>query len=114
MKKIEHNFEMFRYMWRKYKQISKKRARLDSSSHHEESRKVSLTPAERAKAYRVRKRMRALDQPNTRVAAFALNRDDEIASATPMECSRSESVVKMVDLPEVYKSGQFVHRSNIH
>ena len=105
---------MFRCMWRKYKQISKKRARLDSSSHREESRKVPLTPAERAKAYRERKRLRALDQPNNSLAAFALNPDDEIAAATPMECSRSESYVKMVDLPEVYKSGQYVHRSNIH
>jgi len=114
VKKIGRNFEMFRYMWRKYKQISKKQARLDSSSHREECRKVPLTPAERATAYRVRKRMRALNQPNNSVAAFALNPDDEIAAATPMECSRSESDVKMVDLPEVYKSGQYVHRSNIH
>ena len=58
--------------------------------------------------------MRALNQPNTSVAAFALNHDDEIAAATPMVCSRSESDVKTVDLPEVYKSGQYVHRSNIH
>jgi len=49
--------------------------------------------------------MRALDQPNTSADAFALNPDDEIAAATPMECSRRESDVKMVDLPEVYKSG---------
>jgi len=75
---------------------------------------VPLTPAERAKSYRVRKRMRALDQPNTSVAAFALNPDDEIAAATPMECSRSDSDVEMVDLSEVYKCGQYVHRSNIH
>jgi len=54
---------MSRYMWRKYKQKSKKRARLDSS-HREESRKVPLTPTERAKAYRERKRLRALDQLN--------------------------------------------------
>ena len=35
-KKIGQNFEMSRYMWRKYKQKSKKRARLDST-HREES-----------------------------------------------------------------------------
>jgi hypothetical protein len=57
---------MSRYMWRKYKQKSKKRARLDSS-HREESRNVPLTPAERAKAYRERKRMRALDQLYRRI-----------------------------------------------
>jgi hypothetical protein len=57
---------MSRYMWRKCKQRSKKRARLDSS-HREESRKVPLTPAERAKAYRERKRLRALDQLNRRI-----------------------------------------------
>ena len=45
--------------------------------------------------------MRALDQPSTSSAAFALNPDDETAAATPMECSRSESDVKMVDLPVV-------------
>jgi len=82
VKKIRQNFEMSRNMWRKYKQISKKRARLDSSSHREESRKVPLTPAERAKAYRERKRMRALYQPSTSAAAFALNSDDETWSAT--------------------------------
>jgi len=49
---------------------SKKRTRLDSSSHRE-SRKVPLAPAEGAKAYRERKRMRALDQPSTSAAAFA-------------------------------------------
>jgi len=79
---------------------SKKRARLDSS-HLEEFRKVSLNPAERAKAYRERKRMLALDQPSTSAAAFSLNPVDETAAATPMECSRSESDVKMVVLPEV-------------
>jgi hypothetical protein len=36
VKKIGKNFEMFRYMWRKYKQKSTKRAQLDSS-HREES-----------------------------------------------------------------------------
>jgi len=90
---------MSRYMWRNYKKM-KKRTQLDSS-HLEESRKVPLTPAETAKAYRERKRMRALDQPSTSSAAFALNPDDETAAATPMECSRSESDVKMVDLPVV-------------
>jgi hypothetical protein len=45
---------MSRYMWRKYKQNSKKRARLDSSDR-EESRKVPLTPAERVEVYRERK-----------------------------------------------------------
>jgi hypothetical protein len=45
---------------------------------------------------------------------MALNPDDETAAAKQMECSRSESDVKMVDLPEVYKSGQCVHRANIH
>jgi hypothetical protein len=53
--KSERNFEMSRYMWRKYKQNSKKRAQLDSS-HREDSKRVSLTPAERAKAYRERKK----------------------------------------------------------
>jgi len=47
---------MSRYMWRKYRQKLKKWAQLDSS-HREESRKVPLTPAERSKAYRERKRM---------------------------------------------------------
>jgi hypothetical protein len=62
--KIGQNFEMSRYMWRKYKQTSQKWARLYMcSSHREESRKVPLTQAERAKAYRERKRMRALGQP---------------------------------------------------
>ena len=45
--------------------------------------------------------MRALDQPDTSAAAFALNRDDETTATTPMEFSRSESDVNMVDLPEV-------------
>jgi hypothetical protein len=58
--------------------------------------------------------MRVLDQPNNSAAVLALNPDDETAAATPMERSRSESDVKMVGLPEVYKSGQYVHRSNIH
>ena len=112
--KSRQNFEMSRYMLRKYKQKLKKRARLDSSSQREECRKVPLTPAERSKVYRERKQIRALDQPNTSAAAFALNRDDETTATTPIECSRSESYVKMVELPEVYKSGQYVHRSNIH
>jgi len=88
------------HMWRKYKQKSKKRVRLDSS-HREESRKVPLIPAERTKAYRERKRVRALDQPSASATAFALNPDDETVAVTPMECSRSESDIKMVDLPEV-------------
>jgi hypothetical protein len=45
---------MSRYLWRKYNQNSKKRSQLHSPTH-EESRKVPLTPAERAKAYRERK-----------------------------------------------------------
>jgi len=60
--KIGQNVEMSRYMCKMYKQKSKKRARL-ASSHLEESRKVRLTPAERAKAYRERKCLRALYQP---------------------------------------------------
>jgi hypothetical protein len=87
---------MSRYMWRKYKERSKKWARLDSS-HSEESRKVPLTPAERAKAYRERKRMCALGQLSTSLAAFVLNPNNGTAAVTPMECSRSESDVKMVD-----------------
>jgi hypothetical protein len=50
VKKIGQIFVMSRYMWRKYNQNSKKRSRLDSPEHGE-SEKVSLTPAERAKAY---------------------------------------------------------------
>ena len=46
--------------------------------------------------------MRSLDQPSTSAAASALNPNDETAAATPTECSRSESDVKMVDLPEVF------------
>jgi hypothetical protein len=49
-------------MWRKYKQKSKKWARLDIS-HSEEPRKVPLITAKRAKAYRERKLMCAFDQP---------------------------------------------------
>jgi hypothetical protein len=45
--------------------------------------------------------MRSLDQPSTSAAAFAVNPEDKTVAATPMECSRSESDVKMVDLPEV-------------
>ena len=45
--------------------------------------------------------MRALDQPSTSAAAFSLNPDDETAAATPMECSRSETDVEIVDLLEV-------------
>jgi len=84
----------------KVQKKSNKRALLDSS-HREESRKVPLTPAERAKAYRERKRLRALDRPRNSAAAFSLNPKDETAAATPMECFRSESDIKMVDLPEV-------------
>ena len=62
---------------------------------------MPLTTAERAKAYRERKWLRALDQPSTSAAAFAPNPDDETPAATPVECSRSESYVEMVDLPEV-------------
>jgi hypothetical protein len=45
--------------------------------------------------------MRALDQLSTSATAFVLNPDDETVAVTPMECSRSESDVTMVDLPEV-------------
>jgi hypothetical protein len=76
-------------MWRKYNQNSKKRSRLDSLEHGE-SRKVPLTLAERAKAYRERKRLRGLDQPSTSTAALR-NPDDE----TPMECSGSEATTPM-------------------
>jgi hypothetical protein len=70
---------MSHYMWRKYNQNSKKRSRLDSPEHGE-SRKVPLTLAERAKAYRERKRLRGLDQSSTSTAALQ-NPDYE----TPME-----------------------------
>jgi hypothetical protein len=76
-------------MWRKYYQNSKKRSQFDSPEHAE-SRKVPLTPAEKAKAYRERKRLRGLYQPSTSTAALR-NPDDE----TPMECSGSEATTPM-------------------
>jgi hypothetical protein len=76
---------MSHYMCRKYNQNSKKLSRLDSLEHGE-SRKVPLTPAKRAKAYREQKRLRGLDQPSTSTGALR-NPDDE----TPVECSRSEA-----------------------
>jgi hypothetical protein len=76
-------------MWRKYNQNSKKRSGLDSPEHGE-SRKVPLTPAERAKAYRERKRLRGLDQPSNSTGALR-NPDDE----TPVECSGSEATTPM-------------------
>jgi hypothetical protein len=78
-------------MWRKYNQNSKKRSRLVSPEHGE-SRKVPLTPAERAKAYRERKRLGGLDQPSTSTAALR-NPEDE----TPMECSGSDNDVMIMD-----------------
>jgi len=77
VKKMGQNFEMSRYVRRKYRQKSKKPSPLDSSSHRKESREMPLTPAERTKTYKERKRMRAFDQPSTSAAAFALNPDDE-------------------------------------
>jgi hypothetical protein len=41
------------------------------------------------------------DCVRTSAATFALNPDDETAAATPMDCFRSESDVKILDLPEV-------------
>jgi hypothetical protein len=94
-------------MWRKYNQNSKKRSRLDSPEHGE-SRKVSLTPAERAEAYRERKRLRSLDQPITSTASLR-NLDDETLmecsgreATTPMECTGSENDVVMMDSPEIF------------
>jgi hypothetical protein len=92
-------------MWRKYNQNSKKRSRHDSPEHGE-SRKAPLTPAERAKAYRERKRLRGFDQPNTSMAA--LRNPDEDApmvssgseATTPMECTGSGNDVVMMDNPE--------------
>jgi hypothetical protein len=82
-------------MWRKYNQNSKKLSRLDKPEHGE-SRKASLTPAGRAKAYRERRRLRGLDQPSTSTAALR-NPDDE----TPMECSGSEHDVVVMDSTEI-------------
>jgi hypothetical protein len=48
VEKIGQYFVMSRYMWRKYNQNWKKRSRLDSPELGE-SRKVPLTPAERAR-----------------------------------------------------------------
>jgi hypothetical protein len=94
------------YMWRKYNQNSKKRSWLDNPEHGE-SRKVPLTPAERAKAYRERRRLRGLDQPSTSTAALR-NPDDETPmkcsgseAMTPMECTGSENDVLMMDSPEI-------------
>jgi hypothetical protein len=93
-------------MWRQYNQNSKKRSRLDSPEHGE-SRKVPLTPAERGKAYRERKRLRGLDQPSTSTVALR-NPDDETPvecsgsePTTPMECTGSENDVVMMDSPEI-------------
>jgi hypothetical protein len=91
---------MSRYMWRKYKQNSKKQARLDSS-YREESRKVATHPSRKSEGLQGAKKMRAVNQPSSSATAFALNPDDETVAATPMECSRSESDVTTVDLPEV-------------
>jgi hypothetical protein len=95
---------MSRYMWREYNQNSKKRSRLDSPEHGE-SRKVPLTPAERANAYRERKRLRGLDQPRSSTAALR-NTDDETPmecsgseATTPMECTGSENDVMLMDFP---------------
>jgi hypothetical protein len=84
----------------------KTRLRLDSPDHGE-SRKVPLTPAERAKAYRERKRLRGLDQPSTSSAALR-NPDDETPvecsgneATTPMECTGSENDVMMMDSPDI-------------
>jgi hypothetical protein len=93
-------------MWRKYNQNTKKRPRLDSPEHGE-SRKVPLSPAEIAKVYRRRKRLRCLDQPSTSAAALR-NRDDETPmecsgseAATPIECTGSENDVVMMDSTEI-------------
>jgi hypothetical protein len=97
---------MPRYMWRKYNQNSKKRSQLDSPEHGE-SRKVPLTPAERAKAYREQKRLRGLDQPSTSTAAL-WNPYNETPmecsgseATSPMECTGSENDVVMMDSPEI-------------
>jgi hypothetical protein len=97
---------MSRYMWRKCNQNSKKRSRLDNSEHGE-SRKVPLTPAEIAKVYRRRKRLRGLDQPSTSTAALR-NPDDETPmecsgseATTPVECTGSENDVVMMDFAEI-------------
>jgi hypothetical protein len=93
-------------MWRKYNQNSKQRSRLDSPKHGE-SRKVPLTPAERAKAYREQKGLRGLHQPSTRTAALR-NPGDETPmecsgseAMTPMECTGSENDVVMMDSSEI-------------
>jgi hypothetical protein len=46
-----------------------------------------------------------MDQPNNSAAAFALNPDDETAAATPIQCSRSETDVKMVDCQKYTSPG---------
>jgi hypothetical protein len=83
-------------MWRKYNQNSRKRSQLDSPEHGE-SRKVPLTPAERAKAYRERKKLRGLDQPSTSTAVLR-NPDDE----TPMECTGCENDVMIIVSPQIF------------
>jgi hypothetical protein len=93
-------------MWRKYNQISKKRSR-HVSAEHGEYRKVPLTPAERAKAYRERKRLSGLDQSSTSMAALRIP-DHETPmecsgreGTTPMKCTGSENDVMMMDSPEI-------------
>jgi hypothetical protein len=68
---------------------------------------VPLTPAERAKAYRERKRLHGLYQPSTSTAALR-SPDDETPmgctgneATTPMECTRSENYVVVMDSPEI-------------
>jgi hypothetical protein len=68
---------------------------------------MPLTSAERAKAYRERKRLRGLDQPSTSTAALG-NPNDETPvdcsgseATTPMECTGSENDVVMMDSPEI-------------
>jgi hypothetical protein len=84
----------------------KKRSRLNSPEHGE-YRNVPLTPAERAKAYRERKRLLGLDQPSTSTAVLR-KPDDETPmvcsgseATTPMECAGSENDVVMMDFPEI-------------
>jgi hypothetical protein len=68
---------------------------------------VPLSPAERAKAYRERKRLHSFDQPRTSTAALRNPNDEtpvecsESEATTPMECTESENDVVMMDSPEI-------------
>jgi hypothetical protein len=106
VKKIGQYFVMSRYILRNYDQNSKKQSWLDSPEQGE-SRKVTLTPAERAMACRDRKGLCGLDRPSTSTAALR-NSENETSmvcsrneATTPMECTGSENDMVMMDSPQI-------------